>query len=63
MLCVTVEIREYAVTRRVRIIAPSIEQAIKVAGAGKPGRRARLLFPIDPDTFLLPEGSERREVA
>jgi hypothetical protein len=63
MPCVTVEVREGAVTRRVRIIAPSIERAMKMAGAGKPGRRVRLLFPIDPKTYFAPEGSERREAA
>lgn len=63
MPCVTVEVREGAVTRRVRIIARSMEGAMKMAGDGKPGRRARLLFPIDPGAFFVPEGSERREAA
>ena len=63
MPCVTVEVREGTVTRRVRIIAPSIERTLKMAGAEKPGRRVRLLFPIDPETFFVPEGSERREAA
>lgn len=63
MPCVTVEVREGTVTRRVRITAPSIERAMKMAGAGRPGRRARLLFPIDPETFFVPEDSKRREAA
>ena len=63
MPCVTVEVREGAVTRRVRIVAPSIERAMKMVGEGKPGRRARLLFPIDPEAFFVPEASERREAA
>ena len=63
MPCVIVEVREGTVTRRVRIVAPSIERAMEMAGAGKPGRRARLLFPIDPEAFFVPEGSERREAA
>ena len=60
MPCVTVEVREGAVTRRVRIVAPSIERAVKMAGHGKPGRRVRLLFP---EAFFVPEASERREAA
>ena len=63
MIRVAVEVREGAVTRRVRITAPSIERAVEMAGAGKPGRRVRLLFPIDPEAFFVPEGSERREAA
>jgi len=63
MPCVTVEVREGAVTRRVRIVAPSIERAVKMAGHGKPGRRVRLLFPINPEAFFVPEASERREAA
>ncbi len=63
MPCVTIEVREGAVTRRVRITAPSIERAMTMAGDGKPGRRARLLFPIDAEDFFVPEGSRRREAA
>jgi hypothetical protein len=63
MICVTVEVREGAVTRRVRITAPSIERALRMAGDGKPARRVRLLFPIDPDDFLLPASSGTREAA
>ena len=63
MIRVAVEVREGAVTRRVRITAPSIERAVEMAGAGKPGRRAHHLFPIGPEAFFVPEGSERREAA
>ena len=45
MVRVTVEVREGAFTYRVRIIAPSIECALEIAGAGKAGRTVRLLFP------------------
>lgn len=60
MPCVTIEVRDGAVTRRVRIIAPSIEQAMQMAGDGKPGRRVHLLFPIDPEIFFVAEESERK---
>jgi hypothetical protein len=63
MICVTVEIREGALTYRVRVTASSIERALKLAGGGKPGRRVRLLFPIDPEAFFVPAGSDRREAA
>jgi hypothetical protein len=64
MICVTIEIREGLLTRRVKITAPSSERAMKVAGDGKLGHRVRLLFPIDPEAFFVPEeGSDQREAA
>ena len=44
MICVSVEIGEGALTRRVWITAPSIERALKIAGQGKPGRLRPLLW-------------------
>jgi hypothetical protein len=63
MIWVIVEIREGAFTRRAQISAPSIERALKIAKDGKTGRRVRLVFPIDPEDFFVPEGSGQREVA
>jgi hypothetical protein len=64
MIRVTVEIRESALTYRVRVTATSIKRAVEIAGEGKPGRRVRLLFPIDPEVFFLPAASgTRREAA
>jgi hypothetical protein len=63
MLCVTIEVREGAATLRVRITAPSIERALKLAGDGVPARRVRLLFPIDPEAFFAAENPDRREAA
>jgi hypothetical protein len=54
MICVTVEIREGAITRRVRLTASSIERAFKLAGEGKPGRRVCLVLPIDPEALFVP---------
>ena len=54
MICVTVEIREGALTSRARVTAPSIERALKIVGGGKPGRRVGLVFPIDPEAFFVP---------
>jgi hypothetical protein len=55
MICVTVEIREGTVTRRARLTTSSIERALKLAGEGKPGRRVRLVLPIDSEAFFAPE--------
>ena len=63
MICVTIEIREGALTRRVRVTAPSVERALKMAGGGKPGRRVRLVFPIDPEAFFVPGDPTRTEAA
>lgn len=63
MICVTVEIGEGALTRRVRITAPSIERALKIAKAGKAGRKMRLVVPIDPEAFFAPGGFGQREAA
>ena len=63
MTRVSVETSEGALTRGARITAPSIEYALKIAREGKPGRRVRLLFPIDPEAFFVPEDSGRREAA
>ena len=65
MIQVTVEIREGALTYRVRVTANSIERALEIAGEGKPGRRVRLVFPIDPEVFFVPAAASgtRREAA
>lgn len=63
MICVTVETREGSVTRRIRITARSIEVAMQMVRDGKPGRRARLLFPIEPRAFFVPADLGRREAA
>ena len=63
MIRVTVEIHDGALTNRVRVTAPSIERALKIAGDGTPGRQVRLLFPIDPEAFFVPENPGRREAA
>ena len=55
MICVSVEIREGALTRRVQLTASSLERALKLAGEGKPSRRVCLVFPIDPEAFFVPQ--------
>jgi hypothetical protein len=63
MICVTVEIHEGALTRQVRVTAPSITRALRIAGDGKPGHRVRLVFPIDPEAFFVPGDHDHRAVA
>ncbi len=64
MIQVAVEIREGALTYRVRVTANSIERGLEIAGEGKPGRRVRLVFPIDPEVYFVPAASgTRREAA
>ena len=61
MVRVTVEVvREGALTNRVRVTAPSIERALEIVGKGKPSRRVRLVFPIDPEIFFVPAASGAR---
>ncbi len=60
MICVTVEVREGPVTRRVRITGPSIRRALALVGGGKPDREVRLVFPIDLDTFFASGGLSRQ---
>jgi hypothetical protein len=63
MICIVVEIHEGALTHRTRVTAPSIERALKIAGGGKPDRRVRLIFPIEPEAFFVTEVPGRREAA
>jgi hypothetical protein len=65
MICVTVRIYDGALTHRVRVTAASIERALKLAEAGKPGRRVQVDFPIDPEAFFAfaSSDSDQRAVA
>jgi hypothetical protein len=63
MIRITVEIREDALTHRATFTASSIERALKSEEGGKPGRRVRLVFPIEPETFFVTEVPGRKEAA
>ena len=63
MIRISVEVCEGATTRRVQISAPSIGRALELAGDGSPGRTVRLLFPIDPEAFFVPEDPGRKQAA
>ena len=53
LISVTVEILERGTSLRTRISAPSIARVLEIAGDRKPGRRVSVVFPIDPETFLV----------
>jgi hypothetical protein len=63
MISVAVEIREGALTHRTRVTAPSIERALKSARGGEPGRKVRLIYPIEPEVFFVSEVPRRKEAA
>jgi hypothetical protein len=63
MIRVAVEIREGTLIHRTRVTAPSIECALKIASGGKPGRRVRLVLPIEPAAFFVTDVSSRKEAA
>ena len=63
MICVTLEIHEGAITRQMRVTAPSITQALRMAGDGMPAHRVHLVFPIDPEAFFVPGDHDYRAVA
>ena len=50
MICMTVDIREGALMHR----------ALKIARDGKTDRKVRLDFPIGPEAFFVPKGSDQR---
>ena len=52
MITVSVEVRTNTSTRTVKVSAPAIRRALKLAVEGSPGTQARVLFPIDLDEFF-----------
>ncbi len=63
MIRITVEIREGTLTHQTTVTAPSIERALKTVEEGPPGRRVRLIFPIEPEAFFVTEVHSRKEAA
>ena len=60
MVGVTVEVRRKPAHLLGACRASSIERALEIVGKGKPGRRVRLVFPIDPEIFFVPAASGAR---
>lgn len=57
MIRVTIEVRGKTVCRRIRVTAPSVERALEMAGADRPDRQARVVFPIEPEAFFAGNGA------
>jgi hypothetical protein len=55
MICVTLEIREGALTYRARVTASCVERALKIAGGGKLGRQVRLILAKDSEVISVRE--------
>lgn len=58
LICVTVKVRTSVTSWRTKITAPSITRALELAGDGKPGRRVRVVFPIDPEELFAGTSTE-----
>jgi hypothetical protein len=56
MIRVTIEAKEPGTSRRFLVTAQSIERALELAGKDRPGRKVRVVFPIDPDLFFAGGG-------
>ncbi len=54
MITVTVEQKQGAATRQMKVSAPSIERALQISGSGKPDTDVRVVFPIDAEEFFAP---------
>jgi hypothetical protein len=52
MVTISVNIREGAVSRQVRITAESIRRALEVAGEGRTGVSVEVVFPVDPEAYF-----------
>jgi hypothetical protein len=52
MIQVTIEVKGNTVSQRVRVTAPNVEQALELAGASRPDKRVRVVFPIEPEAFF-----------
>lgn len=52
-LTIEVEDTILSKTERVSVTAGSIQHALRIAGRGRPGVEARVVFPIDPDSFFF----------
>ena len=61
MITVTVEQKQGATTRRMKVSALSIERALEISGSGRPDTAARVVFPIDAETLGISNDTDQRE--
>jgi len=47
MIRVTIEVKGRTVSRRMQVTAPSVEQALEMAGAGRPDKHVRVVSTLD----------------
>lgn len=52
MIRVTIEVKGRTVSRRMQVTAPSVEQALEMAGAGRPDKRVRVVSTIGSGDFV-----------
>ncbi len=55
MVRITVQVRSGAIRYRVEIQAENIRRALDIAEGVNPGRKLKVTFPIDPETFFVEE--------
>ncbi|HEX2741599.1 MAG TPA: hypothetical protein VHM69_14235 [Rubrobacter sp.] len=58
MIKVSVEVSGASANFTADVWAESVAQAVDLASACNPGCEAKLLFPIDPDTFFAKASAE-----
>lgn len=58
MITVTVEQKQGAATRRMRVSAPSVERALKISGVNRPDTEVRIVFLVDDPAFFAPMSHE-----
>jgi hypothetical protein len=56
-VCIEVD-RDTASPTTLFVRADSILRALEVAGEQNPGCALNVVFPLDPDTFFVPDASE-----
>ncbi len=55
MVRITVQVSSGAIRYRVEIQAENIRRALDIAEGVNPGRKLKVTFPIDPETFFVEE--------
>jgi hypothetical protein len=66
MIKVSMEVREGAALSRAIVRAESIREALSITRERYPGREVRVIFPIDPEDFLIEgpaEGNSRTRLS
>lgn len=58
MITATVEQKQGAATRQMKVSAPSIERVLEISGSGRPDTKVRIVFPIDAEAFFAPTPHE-----